>query len=100
MESGRGKCDADSPCSTTLSAGKNSAFCCDIEWSGAGVKQIVGTIDDCGTIRLLYAGSFLLSDNKNWLKWIIVQNQNGEMTFRTENVPIEQYDYPLPENRE
>ena len=39
-------------------------------------------------------------DNKNWLKWIIVQNQNGEMTFRTENVPIEQYDYPLPENRE
>lgn len=39
-------------------------------------------------------------DNKNWLKWIIVQNQNGEMTFRTENVPIEQYDYPLSENRE
>ena len=31
----------------------------------AGVKQIVGTIDDCGTIRLLYAGSFLLSDIKN-----------------------------------
>ena len=31
----------------------------------AGVKQIVGTIDDCGTIRLLYALSFLLSDIKN-----------------------------------
>mgnify|MGYP003182855842 FL=1 len=31
----------------------------------AGVKQIVGTIDDCETIRLLYAGSFLLSDIKN-----------------------------------
>ena len=39
MESGRGKCDADSPCSTTLSAGENSAFCCDIEWSGDRTGQ-------------------------------------------------------------
>ena len=39
VESGRGKCDADSPCSTTLSVGKNSAFCCDIEWAGNRTGQ-------------------------------------------------------------
>ena len=32
-------------------------------------------------------------DNENWLKWIIVQNQDGEMKFWTEDVPIGQYDY-------
>lgn len=32
-------------------------------------------------------------DNGNWLKWIIVKNDNGEMTFHTEAVPIEEYDY-------
>jgi len=30
-------------------------------------------------------------DNKNWLKWIIVKNVDGEMTFTTEDVPIEKY---------
>lgn len=32
-------------------------------------------------------------DNENWLKWIIVQNKDGEMTFRTEDIPMDQYDY-------
>lgn len=30
-------------------------------------------------------------DNENWLKWIIVQNVDGEMTLRTEDVPIENW---------
>ena len=28
-------------------------------------------------------------DNENWLKWIIIKNENGEMTTRTEDVPVE-----------
>ena len=32
-------------------------------------------------------------DNENWLKWIVVENDNGEMKFSTEDVPIE--DYPV-----
>jgi succinate dehydrogenase/fumarate reductase flavoprotein subunit len=32
-------------------------------------------------------------NDSEWLKWIIVQNVNGEMTFHTEDVPMEQYDY-------
>lgn len=35
-------------------------------------------------------------DNENWLKWIIVKNEDGEMTFHTEDVPIDQYDVKLP----
>lgn len=31
-------------------------------------------------------------DNDNWLKWIIVKEENGEMTLHTEDVPIETYD--------
>ena len=30
-------------------------------------------------------------DNDNWLKWIIIKNEDGQMTFRTENVPIEKW---------
>jgi succinate dehydrogenase / fumarate reductase flavoprotein subunit len=30
-------------------------------------------------------------DNKNWLKWIIIQNKNDEMVISTEDVPIERY---------
>ena len=30
-------------------------------------------------------------DNKNWLKWIIVKNQAGQMVFSTENVPYEKW---------
>ncbi len=34
------------------------------------------------------------TDDQNWLKWIIVQKgSDGEMVFRTEDVPVEQYDY-------
>ncbi len=35
-------------------------------------------------------------DNKNWLKWITVKDVNGEMTFDTENVPIEEYPIKPP----
>ncbi|MGV8979615.1 hypothetical protein [Clostridium sp.] len=30
-------------------------------------------------------------DNENCLKWITLKNVDGEMTFDTENVPIETY---------
>ena len=30
-------------------------------------------------------------DNKNWLKWIIVQDRNDEMVISTEDIPIERY---------
>lgn len=30
-------------------------------------------------------------DNKNWLKWIVVQCVDGEMVFRTEDVPYEKW---------
>lgn len=35
-------------------------------------------------------------DNDNWLKWIIVRNQNGEMTFHTEDVPYEKWPVKPP----
>lgn len=33
------------------------------------------------------------TDNKNWLKWIIVAERDGEMRLWTEDVPIEKYKY-------
>lgn len=30
-------------------------------------------------------------DNENWLKWIILWNEDGEMKFRTEDIPIDRY---------
>lgn len=30
-------------------------------------------------------------DNENWLKWIIIKNENGKMTMHTEPVPIEKW---------
>lgn len=36
-------------------------------------------------------------DNENWLKWIVVQNRNGEMTFETEAVPVTEYEVQPPE---
>ena len=33
------------------------------------------------------------TDNKNWLKWIIVAKRDGEMKLWTEPVPIERYKY-------
>lgn len=35
---------------------------------------------------------FPLMDNENWLKWIIIKNEDGEMTLHTEDVPIDTYD--------
>lgn len=34
-------------------------------------------------------------DNKNWLKWITLKNVDGEMTFGTEDVPVEKYPIKL-----
>lgn len=31
------------------------------------------------------------TDNTNWLKWIILEDQEGEMVISTEDVPIERY---------
>ena len=39
-------------------------------------------------------------DNENWLKWIIIKNENGEMTFRTEPVPIEKWPIQPPKKGE
>jgi succinate dehydrogenase/fumarate reductase flavoprotein subunit len=30
-------------------------------------------------------------DNENWLKWIVVREERGEMKFRTEPVPLDRY---------
>ena len=38
-----------------------------------------------------YRTDFPETDNENWLKWIIVKNENGEMTTRTEDVPLHLY---------
>lgn len=39
---------------------------------------------------------FPLMDNENWLKWIIVKNEDGEMKLHTEDVPIEKYPVQIP----
>lgn len=36
-------------------------------------------------------------DNENWLKWIIIENDNGEMKLSTQDIPIEKYPY-RPDN--
>lgn len=36
-------------------------------------------------------------DNRNWLKWIIAANRNGEMVMTAEDVPIQDYDVQPPE---
>ena len=35
-------------------------------------------------------------DNDNWLKWIVVENDNGEMKFSTEDVPVDEYQVQPP----
>jgi len=32
-------------------------------------------------------------DDKNWLKWIIISRENGELSLRTESVPFDKYRY-------
>jgi succinate dehydrogenase/fumarate reductase flavoprotein subunit len=34
---------------------------------------------------------FPKSDNENWLKWIVIKNQDDNMVFSTEDVPVSQY---------
>lgn len=31
------------------------------------------------------------TDNKEWLKWILISQENGELKFRLEDVPIDKY---------
>ncbi len=31
------------------------------------------------------------TDNRNWLKWIVLKDENGRMGVRTEDIPIERY---------
>ena len=35
-------------------------------------------------------------DNENWLKWITVQNKDGEMVFDTQDIPINEYPVQPP----
>ena len=35
-------------------------------------------------------------DNKNWLKWIILENVDGKMELHTEDIPLEKYPYQPP----
>ncbi len=36
-------------------------------------------------------------DNENWLKWIIIENDHGEMKLSTQDIPINEYPY-RPDN--
>lgn len=36
---------------------------------------------------------FPQTDNKNWLKWILANNVNGEIVISTEDVPIQEYKF-------
>ncbi len=38
-----------------------------------------------------YREDFPVRDDKNWLKWIIVNQQNGQATFRLEPFPLDKY---------
>jgi succinate dehydrogenase/fumarate reductase flavoprotein subunit len=40
-----------------------------------------------------YREDYPEQDNKNWLKWVLADNVNGEVTISTEDVPIEEYEY-------
>lgn len=48
--------------------------------------------------RLLhYRDDYPLTDNVNWLKWVIVQGTGGEMKATVEDIPMERYKYrPAP----
>ncbi|MBC7253213.1 MAG: FAD-dependent oxidoreductase [Actinobacteria bacterium] len=39
------------------------------------------------------------TDNSNWLKWIILQDREGEMALWTEDIPLERYPYRPPPGR-
>lgn len=40
-----------------------------------------------------YREDYPQRDDKNWLKWVIVKQEAGEMVTRTEPIPIERYTY-------
>lgn len=48
--------------------------------------------------RLLhYRDDYPLTDNVNWLKWVIVQGTGGDMRVTVEDIPMERYQYrPAP----
>ena len=49
--------------------------------------------------NIFYREDYPNPDNANWLKWIVVERgSKGEMTFSTEDVPLDRYPF-RPENR-
>ncbi len=40
-----------------------------------------------------YREDYPYRDNQNWLKWIVASRGEGEVTFRTEPVPLEKYKF-------
>ena len=41
---------------------------------------------------IFYREDYKTPDNKNWLKWIVVEKgRDGEMNFKTEDIPFEKY---------
>jgi succinate dehydrogenase / fumarate reductase flavoprotein subunit len=49
-------------------------------------------MDETNKAKVMYREDFNAGDNKNWLKWIIVEKgKDGEMRFTTEDIPFEKY---------
>ena len=47
--------------------------------------------------NIFYREDYPSADNKNWLKWIIVEKgQDGDMKFSTEEIPFGQYKFQPP----
>ncbi|MBI4185941.1 MAG: FAD-dependent oxidoreductase [Chloroflexi bacterium] len=51
------------------------------------------------TRRASLREDFPETDNINWLKWINVKKEDGEIKIRYEPLPIEEYPYPPPRER-
>ncbi|MDR1913966.1 MAG: FAD-binding protein [Clostridiales bacterium] len=43
-----------------------------------------------------YREDYPKTDNKNWLKWVVANNVNGEVVTSTEDIPIKEYQYQPP----
>ncbi len=63
-----------------------------LTWSFEAAYTLIYTVESYMAVP-----SSLNCDNKNWLKWIVVSNKNGEMVLDTEDVPINEYQVQPPE---
>lgn len=43
-----------------------------------------------------YREDYPQMDNRSWLKWIIIENDNGKMELHTEDIPLDRYPYKPP----